>query len=56
MSSAPYKDMLRPLGKEQDLLCPSLKVQTETSGRGSGCLQGNMRVSDIQPREKSTRG
>lgn len=34
----------------------SLKVQTETSGRGSGCLQGNMRVSDIQPRKKSTRG
>lgn len=27
--------MLRPLGKEQDLPCPSLKVQAEMSGRGS---------------------
>ena len=40
MSFAPFKKMLRLLGKEQDLPCSSLKMQTETSGWGSWLLPG----------------
>lgn len=53
VSSALFKKMLRLLGKELDLPCSSLEMQTETSGLGSWLPPGKHEgIGHPAPREQ----